>query len=296
LFDLIKSLILDGRSTLQVSSIGDFFKVIFSFFEISPQFKAQLGVKGLDSSKNSFMQFLMESLGVDLAFSGSAKFILTLFTFRNGMFNWEDFFNVIEWAFNIKVEISKTFTLLDFLTGGVGGGVVSAIAEFIGLDAITIKIYLSLSVDILKRAATADQPEVSTLTIVIVLGAAVHIGFDLYVVALVLDGSLEITLTFFQDFAAATPMKITLSLVLTLKVKFTFLFASTSDSWSWSPGGPWDLSPTPSDPEYQNSGVGFDSDGDGLGDDYESTIPGLDPNNPDTDGDGANDKDRKSVV
>ncbi len=290
LFNLVKSLILDGRSTLSLDSIDDFFKVIFSFFEISPQFYAELGVAGLDSSKNSFMTFLLESLGLDLSFTGSAHFVLNLFTFRGGMFEWENFFKVVEWSFNIKIQLSKTFTLLDFLTGGVGGGALSSIAEFLGLDAITVTIYLGVELDIVKKAAMATAPEESSLTLIIILGCAIHIGINLLIVEIVFDGSLEIILTFFQDLASSAPLKITLRLVLTLKVKLRFLFISDTHTWTWEPGGPWDLSPNKGDAEYEASGVGFDSDGDGLSDEYEADIPGLDINNPDTDGDGANDK------
>ncbi|MCF2141543.1 MAG: hypothetical protein K9W44_15925 [Candidatus Lokiarchaeota archaeon] len=290
LLELVKSMILDARSTFSLDNIDDFFKTIFSMFEISPQFYAELGVSGLDTESNSFMKFLLESLGLELSFSGYAKFVMNLFTFKGGIFEWEDFFHVVEWAFGLKVELGKTFTLLDFLTGGVGGGALNAIAKFLGLDSINVRVWIGLSLDIVKKAGSATQPEVSTLTVVITLGCAVTIGIDLLIVGIKLIGSLEIILTFFQDFAAAAPMKITLRLVLTFKIELKFLFSTTTKTWTWEPGGPWDLSPNKGDPEYEKSGVGFDSDGDGLGDDYETDIPGLDPNNPDTDGDGANDK------
>jgi len=290
LLELIKSMILDARSTFSLDNIDDFFKTIFSMFEISPQFYAELGVSGLDTESNSFMKFLLDSLGLELSFSGYAKFVMNLFTFKGGIFEWEDFFHVVEWAFGLKVELGKTFTLLDFLTGGVGGGALNAIAEFLGLDSINVRVWIGLSLDIVKKAGSATQPEVSTLTVVITLGCAVTIGINLIIVGIELVGSLEIILTFFQDFASPDPMKITLRLVLTLKVKLTFLFATTTKTWTWEPGGPWDLSPHKGEAEYNNSGVGFDSDGDGLGDDYEDNLPGLDKNNPDTDGDGANDK------
>ncbi|MHA1620455.1 MAG: hypothetical protein ACTSVZ_14355, partial [Promethearchaeota archaeon] len=290
LLELVKSMILDARATFSLDNVDEFFGVIFSMFEISPQFYAELGVDGLDTESNPFMKYLLESLGLELSFSGYAKFVVTLFTFRGGIFEWEDFFNVVEWAFGLKVELGKTFTLLDFLTGGVGGGAMSTVAEFLGLDSINVRVYIGFSLDIVKKAGSATSPEVSTLTIVLTLGVAVTIGINLAIVQLKIVGSLEILLTFFQDFSSGDPLKITLRLVLTFKVKLTFLFATITKTWTWEPGGPWDLSPNKGDPEYDESGVGFDSDGDGLGDDYEADIPGLDPNNPDTDGDGANDK------
>ncbi|WP_371803414.1 hypothetical protein [Candidatus Lokiarchaeum ossiferum] len=290
LLDFVKSLIFDGRSTFSLNSVGSFFKTIFTCFEISPVFVAELGVDGMDSSKNSFMQYLLGALGLELSFSGSARFKISLFTFKGGIFEWEDFFNIIEWGFNIKIQLSKTMTLLEFFTGGMGGGAINAVAEFLGLDSITISIYLGVEIDICKKAASATSPEVSTLTIVITLGVAIHIGINLLIVEIVIDGSLEIILTFFQDLSSSAPMKITLRLILTLKIKLRFLFASTTKTWTWEPGGPWDLSPNKGDTDYEDAGIGFDSDGDGLGDEYEATIPGLDPNDPDTDGDGAGDK------
>lgn len=290
LLELIKSMILDARSTFSLDNVDDFFKVIFSMFEISPQFYAELGVNGLDTESNSFMKFLLESLGLELSFSGYAKFVVNLFTFRGGIFEWEDFFSVVEWAFGLKIELGKTFTLLDFLTGGVGGGALSAIAEFLGLDSINVRVWIGFSLDIVKKAATATAPETSTLTIVITLGVSVSIGIDLLIVGISLYGSLEIILTFFQDFSSGAPLKITLRLVLTFKVELTFLFANISKTWTWEPGGPWDLSPNKGDPEYDSSAVGFDTDDDGLSDEYEADIPGLNPESADTDGDGASDK------
>lgn len=289
-FEFLRSILFEGRNPFTLSSLGEFFKVVLSFFEISPQFRAELGVSGFDSSKNAFMSFLLESLGLDLSFSGSAKFVLNLFTFRNGMFEWEDFFRLVEWTLSLKVDVSKTFTLLDFLTGGVGGGVLSKLASYIGLDGITVKVWFGLELDIVRKMASAIEPEVSTLSLAITIGAAVHLGIDIIVASASLDGSLEIFLSFFQDLSKPSPMKITLRLILTLKLKLEFLFASWKKTWTWEPGGPWDLSPKPGDEEYKKSGVGFDTDGDGLSDEYEKTIPGLDPMKADTDDDGANDK------
>ncbi|MHA2016147.1 MAG: hypothetical protein ACTSUH_10445, partial [Candidatus Thorarchaeota archaeon] len=289
-FDFIRSIIFEGRSPFSLNSLGDFFQVVMSFFEISPQFHAELGVKGFDTSKNSFMKYLLESIGLEMSFTGYAKFILTLFTFRNGMFEWEDFFRLNEWQLTLKVALSKTFTLLDFLTGGVGGGVLAKLASYIGLDGITVKIWFGVELDIVRKMASAIQPEVSTLSLILTIGAAVHIGIDILVAAASLDGSLEIILSFFQDLASAAPLKISLRLILTLKLKIRFLWSTWKKTWTWEPGGPWDLSPKKGEPEYENSAVGFDTDGDGLSDEYEKTIPGLDPNKADTDDDGANDK------
>jgi hypothetical protein len=289
-FELIRSVLFEGRAVFSLDTLGDFFKTIFSFFEISPQFYAELGVEGLDTSKNAFMAFLLGFLGVDLSFTGYAKFVLNLFTFREGQFEWEEFFKVVEWQLTIKIAIQRTLTLLDFLTGGVGGGLLNKIMEFLGLDSISVDIWFSIELDIVKKAASATNPEVSSLTLILTLGCALNIPINLLIVEITFRGSLEIILSFYQDFASPAPMQILLRLILTFKLKLRFLFWDWEGEWTWEPGGPWDLSPSKGEPEYENSGVGFDSDGDGLGDEYESTIPGLDLNNPDTDGDGANDK------
>lgn len=289
-FEFIRSILFEGRSPFSLTSLGDFFSVILSFFEISPQFRAELGVSGFDSSKNDFMQHLLGFLGLEISFSGYSKFVLTLFTFREGLFQWEDFFKIVEWVLSLDIAMSKTITLFDLVTGGVGGGVLSKLASYIGLDGIKVTIWFGLELDIVKKAATAIAAETSTLSFILTLGAAVSLGIDIIVASAKLTGSLEIILSFFQDFAASSPMKIMLSLVLTLKLKISFLWSTWKKTWTWQPGGPWDLSPTKGEPEYESSGVGFDSDGDGLSDEYESTIPGLDPYSPDTDNDGASDK------
>ena len=289
-FDFLKAIIFEGRNPFSMSSLADFFHVVMSFFEIAPQFHAELGMSGFDSSKNPFMEYLLQSLGLELTFSGHAKFVLNLFTFRNGMFEWEDFFNLVEWGLSLKVAIQRTFTLLDFITGGVGGGVLGKLASYIGLDSINVKIWFGLELDIVKKMATAIAPEVSTLSLILTIGASVNLGIDIIVASASLSGSLEIIFSFFQDLASSSPMKITLRLILTLKLKITFLWSTWKKTWTWEPGGPWDLSPKPGEEEYEKSGMGFDSDGDGLSDVYEATIPGLDPMKPDTDDDGASDK------
>ena len=211
LFEMVRSLVLDGRSTLSLGSLSAFFDTVFSFFEISPQFRAQLGVKGLDTSKNSFMKYLMESIGVDLAFSGSAKFVLSLFTFRDGMFEWGNFFNILEWEFNVKITAKKDFTLLDFMTAGVGGGTLSKASKYLGLDGVKMTVALALSISILKKGATETTPEVSTMSVVLTLSATLRSGFDVSGATITLTGSLEISLTFFFDLASNAPMKITLA-------------------------------------------------------------------------------------
>ncbi len=288
LFDLISSVIFDARKALSLDTLEDFFKVIFKCFSISPQFYASMGVNEFDTSKNPFMAFLLESFGVELTFSGSAHFVLNLFTFRNGIFEWENFMEIVEWGFTIKIAISRMFTFLDFVTGGAGGAL-NSIGKYIGLDAISVTVYFAVGLDIVKRAATAIAPEISTLTLSLTIGAIVHLGIDVIIAEVAIEGILEITLTFFQDLSSGAPLKIFLELVLTVRVIVELLFVSKK--WNFNLLDKlWDISPSKGDDEYNDSAIGFDTDGDGLGDEYEATIPGLNPLSPDTDSDGASDK------
>lgn len=289
-FEFIRAILFEGRNPFSMSGLSEMFRVFLSFFEISPQFYANLGVEGFDSSKNPFMEFLLGMLGVELQFSGSAHFLLNLFTFREGQFEWDNFFKILEWGLSLDVGISRTITLLDFLTGGAGGGVLNKLGKYIGLDSISIDIWFTLGLDIVKKAATATASEVSTLSIELCIGVAINLGIDILIAAAKLRGSLEIILTFFQELGSSLPMKITLRLILTLKLEIRFLFFTWDGTWTWQPGGPWDLSPKKGDADYENSGIGFDQDDDGLSDEYEDSIPGLDKTKADTDNDGASDK------
>jgi hypothetical protein len=294
LFDMVASLIFDGREIFSLDTLEDFFGVIFKCLSITPQFYAELGVDGFDSSKNPLLGSILKSYGFELSFSGSAHFVLNLFTFRGGIFEWNDFMRIVEWGFNIKIGISRVFTLLDFVTGGTGGALVE-IADYIGLDAITLTVFLSVELDICKKAATSTHPEVSTLTLILSIGAALHIGIDVVLtfppfhVNLAFDGCLEILLSFFQDLSGSTPLKITLELFMNLK--FTVKLLLVSESFEFEILNEfYDISPSPGESEYENSGIGFDTDGDGLGDEYEANLPGFNPLSFDTDLDGASDK------
>ncbi|MFX1369422.1 MAG: hypothetical protein ACFFAY_12560, partial [Promethearchaeota archaeon] len=68
IFDMIVSMIFDAREVFSMDNIGDFFKTIFSFFEISPQFYAELGIGGFDTEKNALMKTMLTTLGLKLSF------------------------------------------------------------------------------------------------------------------------------------------------------------------------------------------------------------------------------------
>ena len=286
-FDWLQAIIFEGRASFSISGFADFLNAIFWSWEITPQFMFELGLTGFDSSKNSFMENLFSIMGLNLQFSGYAKGVVNLFTMRKAIIIPGSIFTIDTWVLSLKVAMTKTITLLDFVTGGVGGGVLSKLASYIGLGNIKIDLWFSIELDIVLKSATSRA---SVFSLVMVLGAAISLGIDIIVASAKLYGSMEITLSFFQDQALAQPMHILLRLLLTLKLKIRFLLWTWKKTWTWEAGGPWDLSPSKGSAEYQDSGMGFDSDGDGLSDVFENGYPGLDPNNADTDGDGANDK------
>ncbi len=290
LFDLI----FKGLSIFQNSDPLSVLKELISFFSIVPIFEASFEIGDFGSGSDGFLDFMLQSLGVELSFSGNGFFKLQLFSFKNGVFNFDDFFKVLEWGFGFTITISRTFTLLDFLTGGAGGSL-NAIGKYIGLDAISITIAFSLAFSIVKRAATANQPETGSMTITITIGFTVSLGIDIIIAKLVLTGSLEITLTLLQDLVAPTPLQVFIMIVLTITVTIGFLLWDWDFDYKWSPddfGPPKGYEVTKTDPKeaVKSGALGGDSDNDGLGDEYEKQTPGLDPNSEDSDGDTLSDK------
>ena len=271
--------------------VDDFFSEIFSFFELIPTFKAGLEIGGFGTEENPLMAFLLESLGLELEFSGKGWFEVELFSVKGGVFDTDNFFKIIEWGFSFTITVSRTFTLLDFLTGGTAGAL-NSVGEYLGLDAITVTVSFGIYVEVVKRAASATGPEEGSFTLKITLGLAVHIGINLLIVGIALDFSMEIILTFFQDLVNPVPLKIFLEIILTITVTLTFLFTDWEIEVEWKPLDPSPLELTPSDPEEQkdNGAMGLDADQDGISDIDEQNTPGLNPYAADTDGDGLSDK------
>ncbi|MHA2401743.1 MAG: hypothetical protein ACXADH_02030, partial [Candidatus Kariarchaeaceae archaeon] len=273
---------------------GEVLKTAFSFFSITPILVASFELSDFGSGESSFITFLLESLGLQLSFSGYGYFKLQLFSFKNGNLNLDDFFKVVEWGFGFKITISKTLTLLDFLTGGAGGSL-NAIGKYIGLDAISITIAFSIGLDIVKRAATATAPETGSMTITFGISFHVQIGIDIVIAKLILFGTLEVVLTLLQDLVAPTPLRVFISIQLTIGVTIGFLFFEWTFDYKWSPSGfapPMGKEITKSDPQEatEAGALGGDTDKDGLSDEYEDKTPGLDKNKPDSDDDGLEDK------
>jgi hypothetical protein len=292
---MIFDLVFKGVSIFDSSmTAAEIFRTALSFISITPIFEASFELADFDSGSSQFLSFMLSAFGLDLSISGYGFFKIALFSFKNGIFNMDDFFKIIEWGFGFSITISRTFTLLDFLTGGAAGSL-NAIGKYIGLDAISITIAFTIAFEIIKRAAMADKPETGTMTLSIGIAFTVSLGIDILIAKLVLTGTLKIVLTLLQDLVAPTPMRVYISIQLIITVTIGFLFWDWDFEFKWSPSGfapPLGYELTAGSPEeaVESGALGGDSDGDGLSDAYELSVPGLDPYNWDTDGDGLSDK------
>lgn len=285
--DFVSSIISHGLDW-ELGDIDDIFLRILSFFKVTPIFSASLEVSGLGSEENKVLSTVLTALGLEMKASGKASIKLQLFSFSLGSFDVEEFLKVLEWTFSFSIEISKTFTLIDFITGGVGGGVVSDIAEYIGLDAISIKVYVGILLEIAKRA-TSTGAEQATFLLELTLGAKLDIGIDVIVAELSIYGSIEIILRIQQDLLSESPFTLTITGRLELGVEIDLPWPvpdiEASDDWELF------SYQVPSETEHaEKYEMGLDADGDGLSDDYEMNVMGLSPENSDTDGDGISDK------
>ena len=295
LLNIIFDVVFSGGTFFKAGmSAGDILREAFSFINIAPVLEAGFALEDFGSGEQSLITYLLEAFGLQLEISGEGWFKLLLLSFKNGVFSVDDFFKVIEWGFKFTITISRTFTLLDFITGGVGGGL-NAIGKYIGLDAISITISFTLAIEIIKRAATANAPETGTMTISFTIGFTVSLGIDIVIAELKLTGTLEITLTLLQDLVAPAPLRVFVAIQLTITVTIGFLFWDWDFDFHWSPSGyapPLGKELTANSPQdaVSKGAMGLDSDEDGLSDEYENQTPGLDKNNPDSDGDGLSDK------
>ncbi|MHA2502207.1 MAG: hypothetical protein ACXAE3_05010 [Candidatus Kariarchaeaceae archaeon] len=294
-YGMIFDLVFKGVSIFSGgASAADVLKTALSFLDIHPIFIAQLELDGFGSGESSFIDFMLSALGLELSFSGYGFFELSLFSFKNGVFNFDDFFKVIAWGFGFTLTLSRTFTLLDFLTGGAGGSL-NSIGKYIGLDAISITIGFTIGLDVVKRAATANAPETGSLTVTLTIFFTVSLGINILIAKLILTGTLEITLTLLQDLVEPTPLRVFISVKLIITVTIGFLFWDWDFNFCWSPNGfspedPYELTPGTQEDAKNSGALGADFDNDGLSNEYEESTPGLNPNSEDSDGDGLSDK------
>lgn len=287
----IKDIIMDGAGDFDLS-IGNLFVKLLSFLEIIPVFKGWIEAKGLDSSKNAMLATVCASLGVDIAFTGGASLEIQLFALTAGSIRPDSVMKIIGWSFNVKLTISRTFTVLDFITGGTAGAL-NKVGKYIGLDAITITVYIGIGFEIIYRVATASAPAVDRFSITLTIGATLHIGLDLVIVGISLDITFEITITFMQDKLADTPLQIIFDLMIKVSVTLKFLFIEKDFGVTWRPNG-FPLT-YPGNEEGDNQVGGDDTDDDGIPDALELEMPGMDINKPDTDDDGLTDKEEIEV-
>ncbi|MHA1873985.1 MAG: hypothetical protein ACTSVB_07715 [Candidatus Heimdallarchaeaceae archaeon] len=285
--ELIMSMIFDGSKVFDLDNIGELFKLISKSISIIPIFKAGLEIKAGTSGKNDLMKMLLDSLGLELSFSGSAGLILQLMKIANGKISTSDFFKVIEFFFKFQISIAKTFPLAEFL--GPGGAALAKVAKYIGLGGIYLKIEFFLGIEIVKRCETPTQKAADILTIVIGIGVSVIIDIDLVIVGIKITIGFVVTLTFIQDFLADTPLQVILEIEFTVAVKLTFLFVDWTGSASWGPD-PIYLAGGPDDESTKDEMSGLDADGDGLPDSYELGVPGMKVDSDDSDGDGLSDQ------
>jgi len=285
--ELIMSMIFDASNVFDISNLGNLFKIILKSISIIPIFKASLEVSTGTSGKNDLMKSLLDSLGLELSFSGAAGVTLQLMKIANGKVSTSDFFKIIEFFFRFEIGISKTFPLAEFF--GPGGAALAKVAEYIGLGGIYLAIEFFISIEIVKRCETPTQKAADILTIVIGIGLSLIIDLDLVIVGIKIVIGFVVTLTFIQDFLSGSPLQVILEIVFTVSVKITFLFADWSKSVSWGPD-PIYLAGGKDDPETKDEMVGLDNDEDGLPDSYEVSIPGLKVDSNDSDGDGLSDQ------
>jgi len=274
----------------ETESFETIFTDILSFMDIVPALVMKAKIGGLDTGKSSLLKYLLAAYGLDLKAKGEAELVLELFRVSVETGDMINFIKIAKFGFKFRIELGKKFTLLDFLTGGAtGGGVMGTVQEYLGLDAINIRVFLALALEIIKQFPPPGEKEDSKLTFDLILGATLTI--NLWIVKF--QAFMESTLRFIQNLASSTPVEIFWILKLGFKVIVNLIFFDIKVGWDWYPFSKEGLrlTPAPDSAEMAQNELGPDKDGDGLSDELEG-LPGinLNPNNPDTDGDGLNDK------
>ncbi|NPD88140.1 MAG: hypothetical protein HGN29_05435 [Asgard group archaeon] len=286
--DLVNDLVFHGSTLLSSGNLGYLFKKILSAISIIPLLEAGLEVSSGTTGKDSLTNKLLDKLGVELAFSGSAGVKLQLMKIENGKISTSDFLKLIEFFFKFEISLSKTFPLAEFFFGPAVS-VLAKVAEHLGLGGIYLEITFFISIEIVKRIDTKFQSAAEILTIVIGLTVAIIIDLSLVIVGITITFGFTVTLSFIQDFLAGSPLQVVLVIVIFISVKIVFLFWDWSKTIEFGPD-PIYLAGGKDDPETREEMTGLDEDGDGLPDSYEEEIPGLKLDSDDSDGDGLSDK------
>lgn len=289
----IYELIFKGGDDLD-RGVGHIFQKLFAFITFKPVLGASFEVAGMSSAKGGMVKNLMSAFNVELSFSGKAWVKVQLFSIKGGVFDVSGALKVLEWGFGITIGVTVNIPLLELIINAFAPGAGTAIgklAKYIGLDAIVLKLYLNLAMEIFYKAASEAAEAVSKLTLSLTIGCAIYFGFDFAIVGIGVTFGVEFTITFIQDLLnTSKPYQVFLDLVFYVKVELTFLFFSWDGRFDFRPpGSPWDVSPKGGD-ELEANAFGTDRDRDGLGNSLEEANPFLDPDKPDTDGDGLGDK------
>lgn len=308
--DWVEAIIFKGINDFELPN-AEFFLKILTFIKFVPVFSAGLKCETVDSEQGVFGAILAP-LGVNLDVWGSIGFSLQLFSFSSGGFDPEGFMKVLAFHFSIGFKVSKEITLIDIIlyctgAGAAAASTVSKVAKYIGLDLLTLTIWMSAAFEIYYEAAQNGKPAKAALTLTLGIGAFLSIGLDLRIVGIEFKLGLDIYLIFTQDLIPLRPegFSITLDIVFWAQLTLTFLF------WDWTlrfeirPPGvdpftgkfvwpdffPWTIRPF-DDPkrDIEDEALGFDTDEDGLSDDQENNSASLDPYKADTDDDGLGDK------
>lgn len=276
-----KDIILKGKFLDLLNPIETFWKVI-KRITIIPTFEAGLKLKSMFSDDNPLLQKAIESLGVSINIEGEAKFKLQLFAFKSGSFDLSEFMKLLQWYLRFKLEVSKTFTIFDL----IGAPTLGAIAEQIGLDGITVTLTLGLQIEITIGSTSSDGGDQSTLSVELTIAGTLHIGFDIAIASVSLDFTLTITFRFTLDMMHSVSLTFTISVSYLLKIHLEFLFVGKTFKFG---GTIFSYTfPEPGD-KASDFTSGFDTDGDGLSDDFESKSFGFAPSRTDTDQDGIDD-------
>ncbi|MHA2497001.1 MAG: hypothetical protein ACXAEI_16130, partial [Candidatus Hodarchaeales archaeon] len=210
---------------------------------------------------------------------------------------------VIEFGVKFWFAIGITIKLSDIVGWVVGaftagaGKAISVLMQMLGLDLIKVTPYFKVYWEIMIGAPTGAAAIDCVMKLIITFGLEIEIGFEplwgLFSATITI--TIEIAFTFILDFARLAVgepwLEIWFDLTIKIEAKLAFFFFSLSVTvLDWNPIHLL-LTPKEGDPDPDNPGdFGPDEDKDGLGDIFESIIPGLNKSSADTDGDTLSDK------
>jgi len=288
IIDFINELVFHSSTILESDNLDYLFGKISDAISIIPLLTASIEVKAGTSGKDELTHKLLNSLGLELNYSGTAGVTLQLMKLTNGKIEMSDFLKLVQFFFKFEVSLTKKFPIAEFCFGPAVS-VLSKVAEHLGLGNIYLVITFWIAIEIVKRMDTEFQKAADILTIIIGIGVSVVLDFSLVIVGIEISFGFAVSLAFIQDFLSNSPLRINLNIVITVSAKLTFILWDWTKSVSFGPD-PINLAGGKENPETRSEMTGIDEDEDGLPDSYEEMIPGLNVNKADSDGDGLSDK------